>query len=502
MAYFGNNSQESMLNLSYIFSKLGITRANYDQYLQESKPTHHDEKLSSLNEIIVDQREYMNSLMLFACENDCENDLECIKYLASIYNPPQEIVQECISHCIKMTKPNHCAILIFLITTYSLFENETKEMLSNLKDKAVLSELCSHVLSLSTFSYIRQQIVLCVFPSLCSLKMENDINNIYNHLADSTKIQLVKEILNNPQEWSSDFINFNLEHSQFNDKTFPKELANSMIEYCLLERKETALLRCTECQHIETILLIINNDTSQWTPDFINRIVHVYVKNNCRHTQLISQLLNSNHKFDASTINVVINCIFWGNDLEMILEKFVQEIVEFQISLGENAYKLVKSSKKLSNLFNSKKTEHYFVSVHSFEELMEIIVNTQNHKMFSECVMELMSRHNEISERKLRFYNHPNEIKVKSEINQDVLSPSHYETILEKEPIAYSKIVRFITTFSKNVNSEILHIVIQNPLFSTVSPYDAFEMLNYVKGNFELSKILMNSHDFYTQYIV
>ena len=255
-----------------------------------------------------------------------------------------------------------------------------------------------------------------------------------------------------------------------------------------------------------------------------------FIKEGNVNKNLIKMFIASDHVFDKPNIHAIVNDIYWksgsiwkkkedvdnkitnkNGDVPMektmetefneIIMKFIPEIVEWEISLKERAYNLIKSNKELSSAFNStKNVKQYYVSAYSFDELLEIIVSTDDQKMFCECVTELMKKHNDISVRKLAFYNHPlDPIDIK--IDDETLRLKNYKTILEKKPIVYNKIVRFATTFSKNIKTETLEEIIQNEQFPTITSYDAFAMLELVKNNFELAKTMIGSHEFYIEFM-
>lgn len=470
--------------------------------------------------LLISPDAYRDALMVTACENGVLSD---VKYICSIYQLPKDIIQKCISYCTQMTKNEHCMIMVYLMNEYSLLEDDAIDTLEKLDNVELLSELCSNMSSL--YGYVRQSIIACIFPALCSLRMENDIANIYGYLSNLRRIELIREILDTPNEWPDDYINFNLENASiFN--LLPKDLSDRLFMYCLSNKKCDALIHFNNSSYMEAILFTIHENTNEWTTDFTNEIMNAYIKKGSVNKNLIKMFIASDHVFDKPNIHAIVNDIYWKSgsiwkkkedvdnkigevpmektmetEFNEIIMKFIPEIVEWEISLKERAYNLIKSNKELSSAFNStKNVKQYYVSAYSFDELLEIIVSTDDQKMFCECVTELMKKHNDISVRKLAFYNHPlDPIDIK--IDDETLRLKNYKTILEKKPIVYNKIVRFATTFSKNIKTETLEEIIQNEQFPTITSYDAFAMLELVKNNFELAKTMIGSHEFYIEFM-
>jgi len=435
----------------------------------------------------------IDSQLLSACKNGKFSDVE---YLCNFFNPQQSVVEKCIECCMEFTIKDQYLIMVFLINKFSIYDINVLTALSELKDQETLSEICLLVPSLYTF--IRRQVIQSIFPSLCSLKMEVEIVGVYDYLTDPEKIRLMKIIIDDADAWSKYFVNYNLVNL-FPNKDFTEDLSISIIGFCLFNKKEYILEQCDNLLHIEMVLSVVTDTIQQWTPNFINDVVCKYVKKNGTQKQLIQKIIESEHVFDKQTIGVIVNDIYWGSEFENVLGKFIPDIIKLEITLKPDAYKLIKSSKALSELMNSKKDKHYYLSVYSFDELLKLIVSTNNSTMFKECVVEIMTRYNNISTKNLHFYNHPIE-KVNIEINYDAITLEQYNKVLEDDPLAYIQITRHITTFSKNVNIKVLESIIQNELFCAVSEYDAFAMLNHVKEHFELAKIMMSVHEFYVQH--
>lgn len=445
------------------------------------------------NSAIIDLRNYMNSLLISACTR---GDLT-IEHLCSMFNPKKETIKQCIKCCMKMNKKNHCLILIFLADKYSLFNSDIINALQNLS-REMLTEACFYVSSIELTKYMREQIVSTIFPSLCLLKMENNIYTIYHHLNQDMQVLLAKEILSSLGDWTVDFANKNLEMAQIN-----KMLLNDtdLLNYWLKNKREDMLLLSQNANdNYQTILRVICNDVSQWSVTFINATVRVNIKTNKIQTESINLLIESNIELDKETISDIINKINWGSELHNILQKFIVDIINLNIPLHTDLYNKIQANRQLIDLFNTHKKSEYYLASYSFDDLMKIIVTTQNPVLFEECITKVMSKHNEISSRKLRFYNHPlNEPendKPKMELNDDIIR-NNYNKIIDEDPLAYVDIVRYMTTFSKKQTMNLLSDIINNPLLSAVSEYDAFELLKLVKTNFELGKQLIESHDFF-----